>query len=308
MTSILIVNHTNHQCGVYQYGYNTTRLASRSTKYNFVRAECNSLEELIAKENEYNPGAIIYNYHSSTIGWVNTNVIARFLHVKHLAIHHEPHQPVPRGINIIISQDPLEPEGPNRFSVPRILHDYSGPVPKNEVLTIGTFGFGLGGKGYDRLVERVQQEFDEAHIRMHIPYAHYGDQDGFQARGWADVARSRITKPGITLSIDHDWFVTEDLLKFLAGNDLNFFMYDDMARGISGVLDFALSVPRPLAITGSLMFKHVWQLVPNVLVEHNSLVDILARGIEPLKPLYEMWSNDKFTQAYERIIDTVLWA
>lgn len=304
MQNVLFVTHKDQACGVYQYGYNTIRTLERSTKYNFIHAQCTHVGELLEFISQYSPIAVIYNYHVSPLGWINgcTNSLSG---IKQLLIQHEPDQSLPSNINAVISQNPIETEGPGKFKVSRILHEYSGEIKFNDVLTIGTFGFGFGGKGYDRLVSRVCDEFDEAHIRMHIPFAHFGDQSGVYAQDWAARARSQVRKPGIQLFIDHEWFTTQQLLDFLAANDLNFFMYDDMARGISSVLDFALSVKRPLAITGSTMFKHLWSQAPELLIEHNSLKDIIARGIDPLKPFYEQWAPAKLIEDYERIITTV---
>jgi hypothetical protein len=300
---VLFINHKQEKCGVYQYGRNTANILADATFFDFVYVECSGMAELESKIKEHEPCAIIYNYHVSTLGWVRKPLRTE---LRHLAIQHEPHQPVPSWMDATISQNPLDPWTKNFFSVGRILHEYTGTYPTNSILTIGTFGFGLGGKGYDRLVDMVGEEFSEAHIRMHIPYAHYGDAAGQQARHWASLAEERAKGyPDITLSIDHEWFTTEDLLFFLAGNDLNAFIYDDMARGTASVLDFALSVNRPLAITGSLMFEHVWRQVPEILVEHNSLQDILRRDTQPLRRLKWQWSPQMLIADYEKIVGTV---
>lgn len=307
MNNVLIVNHSQEKCGVYQYGKNTAHLLSKSIKYNFVYAECDNKSDLALYIKKYVPIAIVYNYHVSTLGWVTSDVIKSFGLIPQLTIQHEPHQPQPSGINIIISQDPSQMEWGNHYSVPRILHEFKGIIEDPSELTFGTFGFGMAGKGFDRVVERVCQEFDEATIRMHIPYAHFGDQSGVQARNWASLAQSKISKPGVKLIIDHDWFTKDQLLQFLANNHMNIFMYESFTtdRGVTAVLDFSLSVPRPIAITKSFMFQHVWKVVPEVLIENSSLVEILNRGTVPLQPLYDAWSPEKFVASYERIIGTV---
>jgi hypothetical protein len=300
--TVLFVNHKEQKCGVYQYGKNTIDTLRRSTEFHFEYAECSNMEQLNRLTVSLVPYVVIYNYHVSTLGWVRRPV---GLHMKHIAIQHEPHQPVPGWMDAVISQDPLEPESENHFSVSRILHKFTGTLCHNAVFTVGTFGFGMAGKGFDRLVDMVCDTWDEAYIRMHIPYAHFGDMNGAQARDWAARARNRVSKPGVFLNIDHAWFDTAQLLQFLANNDLNAFLYDDMARGVASVLDFALSVPRPLAITSSSMFKHVWKQVPEICVEQNSLIDIVIRGTKPLETLYDQWAPEKLIADYERIVRTV---
>jgi hypothetical protein len=300
---VLFINHKQEKCGVYQYGRNTANILADSMYFDFVYVECSGTAELESKINEHEPCAIIYNYHVSTLGWIRRPSKSG---IKHLGIQHEPHQPVPPWIDAVISQNPLDMWTDVSFSVGRILHEYTGAYPVNSVPTIGTFGFGLGGKGYDRLVDMVGKEFPEAHIRMHIPFAHFGDRIGEQARMWGFRVKERAQGwHNVTVEIDHDWFTTEELLEFLAGNDLNAFIYDDMARGTASVLDFALSVNRPLAITSSSMFEHVWRQVPEILVEHNSLQDILQRGTYPLHQLQRLWSPQMLIADYERIIGVV---
>ena len=64
--------------------------------------------------------------------------------------------------------------------------------------------------------------------------------------------------------IFNDFFPNEDILKFLKSNDMNIFLYDynksipDDEIGISSVIDYALSVRKPLGISNSLMFKHIY--------------------------------------------------
>lgn len=306
MTTVLIINHTQEKCGVFQYGHNTALTLQNSIKYKFIEVNCEDAKHFFWYVNQYNPVVIIYNYHVSTLGWLNDSIFTRYPTIKHLVIQHEPHQPAPKGASGIISQNPADPEDATHFSVPRILHPYTKEIPHYPTLTVGTFGFGLGGKGYDRLVDRVCEEFEAPLIRMHIPFAHYGDSKGDHAKSWVALARKRITNPRACVHADHEWYTTEQLLDFLACNDLNIFMYDDMARGTASVLDFALSVPRPIAITRSTMFRHVWEQVPEVLVEQNTLQDILLRGTKPLEPLYEQWAPEKLVEKYERIVATVL--
>ncbi|MBU8920995.1 MAG: hypothetical protein KOO63_04040 [Bacteroidales bacterium] len=265
------------------------------------------MDQLGAAIDELEPAVVIYNYHVSTLGWVREYFSIRSsVSPKHVAIHHEPHQPLPTWMDAAISQNPIEPETATQFSVGRILHPFNQDVPKNDIPVIGTFGFGMAGKGFDRLVTKVCEEFDVARIRMHIPFAHFGDASGVQAKAWATRAAEALTKPDVMLEVNHYWLSTEELLSFLAGNDLNAFLYDNMDRGIASVLDFALSVPRPLVITSSLMFQHVWSQVPEVLIETNSLRDILDRGTAPLAPLYAQWSPEQLCKDYERVIDA-LW-
>ena len=66
-------------------------------------------------------------------------------------------------------------------------------------------------------------------------------------------------KSGIKLIITTSFFSIEDILYFLKSNTMNIFLYDKMdGRGISSVIDYALSVDTPLGISDSYMFRHIY--------------------------------------------------
>lgn len=306
MKSVLIVSHKQDQCGVFQYGYNTAKLLIDSKKYAFTLVPTAGLGDLVRAVKDYNPCAIIYNYHVSTLGWLNSTTYTRFPGIKHLVIHHEPHQPVPEGHNGIISQDPTEPEDSGKYAALRPLHPFSALPPENNIPTIGSFGFGMAGKGFDRLVSRVCDEFSEANVRINIPFAFFGDAHGRHAMDWAKRSYAALTNPNVTLQVTHHWMDTNELLAFLASNDLNAFLYDDMGRGVSSVLDFAISARRPLAITRSTMFRHVWSEFPDLTIEQNTLSSIMNLGVGPVAALYDKWQQPNFIANYERIIDDSL--
>lgn len=66
-------------------------------------------------------------------------------------------------------------------------------------------------------------------------------------------------KPGIKVIITHEFLSTPDILAFLKSTDLNIFLYDKMnGRGISSVIDYAISAKTPFAISDSYMFRNVY--------------------------------------------------
>ena len=113
-------------------------------------------------------------------------------------------------------------------------------------------GFGYAGKGFDQVVRTVQQEFDDAAIRMHIPISPFMDPQGIQATEIDDRCRALVVKPGVKLSVTHEFLSVQGILDFLAQNSLNAFFYaENPGRGLSSVLDMALAVDRPIALTKS---------------------------------------------------------
>ena len=309
---ILIISHKEKQCGVHEYGINIAEALKKSIKYSFVYVECSSCEEFLESVNKIKPSAIIYNYYYSTLPWV-TKTILQSINVPHIGIIHEITQEVADLANYElfeyhIGPDPtLHLKNPIVFKTGRIVFPYTNNHKLPDITTIGSFGFGLEGKGFEKVITTVQQEYDEALIRLHIPFATFADADGSQAIAVAQRCQQLIVKPGIKLSLSHDFLSQEKLLDFLAQNTVNAFFYEKYEnRGISSTIDHALAVKRPIAITKSNMFRHIISAKPSICIEDSSLKQIVDNGIAPLVPFYNEWSEANFIGDYEQILDRVL--
>lgn len=308
MNTVLFLNHRQRQCGVYQYGFRSASILQKSKKYNFLYCEIESESAFMELIRIHNPSAIIYNYHPLTMSWVNGRLIKRHPNTIHLGIHHEGQWTEKVGFDHYIMTDCTFVDSSNRHSVPRPLFENKNivyavyPIP-----TIGSFGFGFYNKGFERIVRMVNDQFDTALIRLHIPFAHYGDADGYQAKSIAKICRSQISNPNIRLEITHDFFTDEQLLHFLAGNWVNAFLYDEMpGRGLSSVIDYALSVGKRIAITNTNMFRHISKTIPSICVENTSLKDIIGRDGSELDQYGNIWSNENFISKYESIMDKAI--
>ena len=310
---VLIVSHKEHQCGVYQFGRNVAEALVKSGKYSFVYAEISSAEEYDSKVNDIRPSAIIYNhYHATTLPWLTKRVIQKVI-VPHIGIIHEITQAVADKaddsfFDFHIAPDPtLLLKNPYVFKTGRLVTDYENRFALPAVPTIGSFGFGTAGKGFEKLISKVQDEFDEAKIRLHIPFATFADSDGSAAHAIAVRCKELILKPGIELHLSHEFLSQEQLLNFLGQNSLNAFFYDEnKGRGISSVIDSALAVWRPIAITKSTMFRHIFSATPSICIEDSNLRQIMDNGFEPLACYHREWCEANLIWDYERIVDAVL--
>jgi len=303
MKKIILLNHKEKKCGVYQYGLRTGNIITNSKNYNILYREINSKEGFDFLIKEENPDGLIYNYNPMTMLWLDNNLISSLPVIKHYGISHEC---LNINFNYHISQDPNTPLQENVFPMLRPLFKFEKEeYKKNEIPVIGSFGFGFENKGFDRLCEYVNSQFDEAIIRLNITFAYFGDQDGNRARNVANMCRSKITKENIKLEISHDFLDNEQILDFLSDNSINVFLYDYMGgRGNSSVLDYALSVKRPIAISNSYMFRHVPET--NIQVESISVKDIMDNGCEILDKYKNAWSHENFINAYENILNKTL--
>ena len=311
-TPVLFVNYKEERCGVYQWGINLLEAISKSEKYHFQYVEVLNLEELDAVVAESNCEAILYNYHPQTLTFINPSIARRYRQVN-IALMHEMTQAEADAMpdrffqHYVMGDPTLIENNPAVFKTGRLILPYTNTKKDPEIVTIGTFGFSVGSKGYQRLIDVVQDEFDEAIIRVHIPSNGIIDADGAVANRHVEECRRRIRKPGIQIQPSHEFLDRDAMLDFLAGNTVNAFLYDYLkVAGISSSPDHALAVRRPMVITKSIMFRHLHSLHPSITIEDSSLKEIIRNGIEPFSHLYELWNEDTIRIEYENILDLTL--
>lgn len=306
MKNILFVNSVEKNCGVHSYGLRVANILKKSTsRYKYHYCECNSMEHLRNWVDTYKPDAIIYNFHPLPMAWF-TGCYA--FSVKQYMIWHEGTEHTNLKPDYWLYADSTVNNIENKFSLPRPLLEYIGlSYPANKVPIISSFGFGFGSKGFGRVVKTVNDQFEKALIRLHIPFAHYGDKEKKSIENIYPGCYAEVKKPGIKLEITNDFLDDNMLLKFLAESDLNIFLYDDMpGRGLSSVIDYALSVDRPLAINKTFMFRHIYDTTPSICVEDNSLRDIISNGTRLLDQYKKKWSNQKMIDKFEEILNQTL--
>lgn len=291
-----VINHAVARCGVYQYAKRLAQIltGSDNAKITFTYHEISTLQEYQTLCSQSSFNAIIYNYHSATLPWLNNMTIQRV--VPNIAIFHE-------GGVFILFDHIIDIGGNDRVdSIPRPLLEsninLSPYVPNVEEPIIGSFGFGFAFKGFPKLVEYVNDQFDRATIRLHITFSYYGDDNGSLSKLLAQTCDSLPRKEGIKLIITHDFVDDVQLLDFLNGNTINIFLYDDLpGRGYSSVIDHALSVNRPIGISNSYMFRHIYS--DQICVYKTPIKDIIINGLNYINPFKEKWSNKQLVGKLE---------
>jgi len=334
---ILFVSHKKAQCGVYEFGKSITDVLQHSKSHQFVRVECSSLDELREAIIINAPDAIIYNYYESVLPWVTTR-IARDLYQNNIAsipipqigIIHEITQhvadtatnyknkylngAVPKLSNSLfdfyIAPDPtLLLRNPIVYKTGRLIPAYQNNYPLSSKPVIGSFGFATPQKGFEKIVQLVQKEFDEAVICFNIPFADFGnDRDGGKARELGKKCKDSIVKPGIEFVLTHDFLNTGAMLDFLAKNTVNIFLYEHdeaSGKGISSAVDNAMAVGRPVAISEAVMFRHLFDTDPSVCVTKIDLKTIIRNGFAPLQKHYNEWNAENLLWEYERITNSI---
>lgn len=271
---IIFLNTYHKTCGVYQYGYRLSQCLESMVEYK----EVNNYDDYARIIRETSPDVVIFNYHAIPMDWLtNTNIIRTINDklIKNYGITHEsdgsifdcvldidPTKGIPRPLFYNI---PTEISSTSEFS--NFINYNKGP----DVPIFGSFGFGFLNKGFDRMIQLINNQYDNAIIKLVIPLGHYVPKS--ELENTINHCFSVPRKPGVELLISNDFFENDELLLFLQSNTMNMFMYDRMqGRGISSTIDYALSVNVPIAISNSYMFRHIYN--DSICANINSLEQI----------------------------------
>jgi len=299
--TILFVNTLETRCGVHQYGANLYWVMGCDKRMRTYYTTPHDYEELVNTCNELMPDIIIYNWQAGIGGWMKDAPFPRL--GPQVLVYHDLSARF-NDFDLILFSDPTAKDHDNWRMIGRPLATitkYDQP-PKNEVVTIGVNGF-IGAWAVN-VVNRVLDEFDQCRIRLHLPYAVYGDAIGQLAQHSAMTSKLRM-RNGVMIEAEHDFKSRDDLIQWLMGNDINcYFRPVDMHwTGVSSALDCALLAGRPIAINRCNAFRHMHDCSPSICIEDHSLKEIISAGIEPLKPKLEQWSQERVAaQVYDALL------
>jgi hypothetical protein len=301
MNKVLFVNHRQVRCGVQQFGRRIFDLVKDSKNVTYFYLEAESVNEYLSAVNYYQPEYIVYNWHRGTMPWLSEDLITSRKDIKHYFIYHEEFTRTNYDKYLFFGDYDFSGGtkfGDKKVLLPRPLLEYSGSYIENSIPTIGSFGFGFWQKGYHTLTKLVNDTFDRAILNYHMPYSFFGDPLHEQTNAVEKACLHEITNPGIKLRIYHTFLDDIGVLRFLAGNDINVFLYGENGEGISSVIDYALSVKRPIAVSDSRMFRHI--LKDDIWVGRNSIQDIISKGTTPLEQFYSSWSITRFKECFDK--------
>ena len=289
---------TAHACGVYQYGKRLLHILQKRLIVNYQEVE--TKEEYVQCVTNCKDPIVIINYHSSLFPWF-TKEMENITTAKYYYIYHE--SGLPEGVlpSQVLNTDPTATYGiplPRPIFLPKTVSQKSTNIicPK-----IGSFGFGFANKNFPKIVSMVQEQFDWAIIYLHIPFSYYGDKEGVSAVSISQQCKDIIRKPGIQLYVTHDFVTDETLSEFLSSNDLNIFLYEEgEGRGCSSVLDFAVGVNTPIAVSNSQMFRHIYD--DSICAYKRPFIDIILEDPIYIKSFREKWSHTNLTRVFASLL------
>jgi hypothetical protein len=313
MKKIFFVTHPQQACGIYQFGKVLVGLLNDVQKdfdYNLV--PCENAAELMNEVSRGSPHAVIFNYSKNTQPWVTADVTSQigrpclgFMHEITVAIAlalPDASKPLPGPFVHWICADPTLKGwniSPHLTATVRPIFPWKGVAPPlPEIPTIGTFGFGNYSKGHKKLVRLAAGAFVRSRVRLHIPFGYFGDREGKVARTIIEEAQKEAASLGNSVTVEgsHEFLSPDALLAWLAENTINVFLYEDDGLGISSSPDYALAVPRPIAISDSKMYRHL--AMPSIRVDHTPLALIVENGVAQLEPFKKSWTPQQLASDF----------
>jgi hypothetical protein len=322
---VLFLNNTHKQCGVYQYGSRLYDILQDSpidkkientntSEIRYIYKEIGNYSEYVQILQEHTDVEyVIYNYHHATIPWLNPHTIQK--RVKNIGIIHESSGEI---FDIVIQIDLSFPENGNQFSIPRPIFENIDFSQENIVIVptrkefidkyqetnipiFGSFGFGFQFKGFDKVIQMVNEQYEEAIIKFVIPIAHH-DSNRNRIHEINQCCFDIPRKPGIQLMISNEFFTNIELLQFLGSNTMNIFLYDTLHdRSISSTIDYALSVKKPLGISDSHMFRHIY--ADEICLYKTPIATIMKNSVEYCRTFLDKYSNKNMRTKIKDIVE-----
>jgi len=318
---ILFLNSWQKKCGVYQYGLRLFSILIKSNKHEYTYKEVVDYDDYNSiVTTSYN--GIFYNYHAGTMEWLNSGNI--FKNISNIALQHDLAEyymfdviiKIDTSLQKQINQTRQALNEPFRYTIPRPIYVNIPKIETNSsfndfinysvegIPIFGSFGFISPRKGFSRIVELINKQYDNAIIKFLIPF------DGWNNSRCIDEATLELNNcyqnnknPNIKIMICQDFVDHVNVLHFLQSTTLNLFLYenDDYDHGVSSVIDFALSVNTPFAISYSKWFRHIYNDI--ICVEKYDLNYIIQNSSTYLNNLRLEHSNKKLIEKMDLIID-----
>ena len=298
--NFLFLNHKIKNCGVYQYGQRLYEIVKNEKS---VYCEIENIHEYQNVQNVLDEKYIfiIYNFHTSTMSWLNKNNIQK--KVKNIGrVHESLSDFFDKIIEIIPNQHEMSIPRPIFEKWNKVYNDfinYSEPgVP-----IFGSFGFAFQNKGFDKIISIINEQFDKAIIKFVIPGAYY-QAHGVDINTTNSLVKNKLTsihvKPDIKIMITHDFYSNDEILTFLESNTMNIFMYDSMnGRSISSVIDYAISVKKPIGISDSNMFRHIYS--DTICLYKVSINECLKNSVNYFSRFLHEWSHKNMLLEFKKI-------
>jgi hypothetical protein len=242
----------------------------------------------------------VFNWHPGTNLSVLNASYLKELGGKSIGFLHDPYNN-PDFFDIKCRLDPDFVDSHPFYSLPRIIKRYHFKHVKRDKIIVGSWGFGLGHKNFESIINLVESQLENCIIRLHIPYSDWCDPNGEGANRIA--ARCKELAKRNAIEISHEYLKKYDFLKWANYNTINMFSCTPMVAGISSCVDTALMADRPIGVNNCMLYKAIYS--DKTAIETNSIVDLIKNG--PLLQKYrDAWTEEKFREKIKCLIEKIL--
>lgn len=303
---ILFVNTREQACGVHQYGQSlhyVIRHHIANSEHTIAAGSFDTRDEFFSCAAALRPDVILYNWQAGIGGWMSQ---APFdLNCQQVLVYHDLEANFAQ-FDAILFSDPTMRQNANWYPIGRPLRNQISTTTRiSEVPIIGINGF--IGAWAQIAFSHIANHFDRAHIRMHLPYATYGDAQGHMAHAAARECHQALPE-GFTMEISHEFMEWDDLVLSLAKNDINCYIRDPAMhwRGVSSACDAAMCARKPIAVNSCDAFRHLHDCSPSIRVEDRTIPEIIQTGLSPLVKKYEEYSPNVVGAQVMKVLESLV--
>jgi hypothetical protein len=299
MKNILIINRASNNCGITQYGINIHKTLKFCGLNNYFYFETNDHNELLSYLSNNKIDILIFNWYKPVMNWVNQDLLNRLNNYEKYIIYHDGEYPNFNNISGILINDPTKKvDNISEYNIGRCLFNNVSANKKDDSIIISSFGFPFLDKGFQKLLNKVNNELSNAIIRFHLPHANVDRYNILRNQTLNEIKKFDTNKN--KLIITENYLTNEEILEWLSESSVNCFYYDEkQSYGISSVIDYALSVDVPIGISKSIMFRHIYSEAIDI--ELNTIEKLIYNGLSPISKHKELWSNKNFTINFNKI-------
>ena len=307
----IFLNSPKAQCSIHESGNMIYSAIRESQNFEWDYVDLDYGEAVHAK----NYACAIYNYHPATMPFLDLDKIRKSNLFKGTIIL----ETLPDSVFALcpsdvfdfhLAIDPTIKVQPGHiYSLPRPIGKcYALRDEENQseaIPTIGTFGLGTPGKGFERVVDAVNREFKKAIIRVNIPTAEFCDSGtyGLHQKPYADylvTTMKRVAKPGVRIEYTRHFWSQEELVQWCRNNTVNVFLYDRLQPGLSATTDQAIAAGRPLVVSDNTTFRHIHPYVQPY--PFWSIKDSIANGKKAVGDMQNAWNAESFRADFEHAL------
>ena len=297
----LFINNKKAKDSIYESGLMVFNCLALSNKFTLDYVEIDINNRTIPTTYNF----YFFNYHPVTMGWLNTKYLKNLGFSITMILEVLPNDPFvmcpPKHFHAYCVLDPTIKSKKNVYAFPRPLEKVNFELVKieNEIPVIGTFGFATKGKGFHHVVEAVNKEFDNAIIKVNIPFGDFIPDSNRYAEYLGTICKQRA-KPGITVKVSHDFMSKTELVQWCSANTLNCFLYDRNMPGLSATTDQAIISGSPLSVSDNETFRHITAYLPPY--PKWSLRDSIEKSEPLINEMQKDWSPENFARKFETVL------